>query len=235
MDANFSLEDYECGLEGATKMLRALLARYFERMKEVIERQMREEQIRELNQQLERRSAELEASNKELEAFAYSISHDLRAPLRHMVGFSELLQQHAVTALDEKSRWYTTTILDAAKRMGALIDDLEASLARADLDIAAAYEELAPAALGRFGGLLREEFGRVRAQVLAIKQIDALMDRDPTLQRSIELRNPYVDPVNLLQVDLLRRWRESGRQDRDLFEGLLACTAGIAEGLQSTG
>ena len=92
--------------------------------KEVIERRRREEQIRELNQQLERRSAELEASNKELEAFAYSISHDLRAPLRHMVGFSELLRQHAATALDEKSRRYTTTILDAAKRMGALIDDL---------------------------------------------------------------------------------------------------------------
>jgi signal transduction histidine kinase len=92
--------------------------------KEVIERQMREEQIRELNQQLERRSAELETSNKELEAFAYSISHDLRSPLRHIVGFAELLQQHTVTALDEKSRRYTTTILDAAKRMGALIDDL---------------------------------------------------------------------------------------------------------------
>ncbi len=72
--------------------------------KEVIERRTREEQIRELNQQLERRSAELEASNKELEAFAYSISHDLRAPLRHMVGFAELLRQHAATALDEKSR-----------------------------------------------------------------------------------------------------------------------------------
>jgi light-regulated signal transduction histidine kinase (bacteriophytochrome) len=92
--------------------------------KELIERRMREEEIRELNQQLEGRSAELEASNKELEAFAYSISHDLRAPVRHMVGFAELLGQHASTALDEKSRRYTTSILDAAKRMGALIDDL---------------------------------------------------------------------------------------------------------------
>ena len=72
-------------------------------------------------------------------------------------------------------------------------------------------------------------------QVLSIKQTDALLDKDPTLQRSIELRNPYVDPINLLQVDLLRRWRETDRQDRDLFESLLACTAGIAEGLQSTG
>jgi phosphoenolpyruvate carboxylase len=116
-----------------------------------------------------------------------------------------------------------------------LIDELETSLARADLDIAAAYEELAPASQARFGVKLRDEFAVVRDQVLAIKQTQFLLDRDQTMQRSIELRNPYVDPINLLQVDLLRRWRESGRQDRDLFESLLACTAGIAEGLQSTG
>jgi phosphoenolpyruvate carboxylase len=116
-----------------------------------------------------------------------------------------------------------------------LIDDLETSLARADLEIAAAYETLAPASQANFPAKLREEFALVRDQVLAVKQITALLDRDQTLQRSIELRNPYVDPINLLQVDLLRRWRESGRQDRDLFESLLACTAGIAEGLQSTG
>ncbi len=54
------------------------------------------------------------------------------------------------------------------------------------------------------------EFELVRQQVLEIKQISALLDRDATLQRAIELRNPYVDPINLLQVDLLRRWRETG-------------------------
>jgi phosphoenolpyruvate carboxylase len=118
---------------------------------------------------------------------------------------------------------------------GALIDDLEASLARADLDIGAAYEDLAPASQAHFGARLRAEYALVREQVLAIKQVQFLLDRDQTMQRSIELRNPYVDPINLLQVDLLRRWRETGRQDRDLFEALLACTAGIAEGLQSTG
>ncbi|HEU4779257.1 MAG TPA: phosphoenolpyruvate carboxylase [Steroidobacteraceae bacterium] len=116
-----------------------------------------------------------------------------------------------------------------------LIDDLEASLSRADLDIAAAYEDLADARQRHFGVKLRAEFSLVVEQVLAIKQTRALLDRDQTMQRSIELRNPYVDPVNLLQVDLLRRWRETGRQDRDLFESLLACIAGIAEGLQSTG
>jgi phosphoenolpyruvate carboxylase len=117
----------------------------------------------------------------------------------------------------------------------ALIDDLEMALARADLPIAAAYEELAEDRHRHFGVKLREDFGQVVEQVLAIKQISTLLDRDPTLQRSIELRNPYVDPINLLQVDLLRRWRETGRNDRDLFESLLACIAGIAEGLQSTG
>jgi PAS domain S-box-containing protein len=91
---------------------------------DVTDRKRREEEIRKLNQELGKRSGELEASNKELEAFAYSVSHDLRAPLRHMVGFTELLQKHASSALDDKSRRYMTTILDSANRMGNLIDDL---------------------------------------------------------------------------------------------------------------
>jgi PAS domain S-box-containing protein len=70
------------------------------------------------------RAAELEAANKELESFAYSVSHDLRAPLRHMAGYSELLQRQASSLLDEKSQRFIQTILDSAKRMGNLIDDL---------------------------------------------------------------------------------------------------------------
>jgi signal transduction histidine kinase len=80
-------------------------------------------EIRTLNHDLETRSRELEASNKELEAFAYSISHDLRAPLRHMVGYAELLQKHE-SSMDGTGREYMTSILDSAKRMGTLIDDL---------------------------------------------------------------------------------------------------------------
>jgi phosphoenolpyruvate carboxylase len=68
-----------------------------------------------------------------------------------------------------------------------------------------------------------------------VKGCQALLDSDPTLQRSIQLRNPYVDPMNLMQVDLLQRWRAHDRQDRDLFEALLASISGIAQGLQSTG
>jgi phosphoenolpyruvate carboxylase len=138
-------------------------------------------------------------------------------------------------AIDELGIEAARAAYDGWSFFSVLIDDVEASLARADLEIAGAYDELAPASQKRFATAVREEFGLVCEQVLAIKQTAALVDRDPTLQRAIELRNPYVDPINLLQVDLLRRWRESGRQDRDLFEGLLASIAGIAEGLQSTG
>jgi signal transduction histidine kinase len=91
---------------------------------ELEERRHREDAIRELNQELGKRAAELEATNKELESFAYSVSHDLRAPLRHVVGYSELLQRQASSLLDEKSQRFIRTILDSAKRMGNLIDDL---------------------------------------------------------------------------------------------------------------
>jgi PAS domain S-box-containing protein len=91
---------------------------------DITQRKRGEEEVRKLNQELGKRTVELEAINKELEAFAYSISHDLRAPLRHMVGFTELLQKNASSVVDEKGRRYMSTILEAAKRMGALIDDL---------------------------------------------------------------------------------------------------------------
>jgi PAS domain S-box-containing protein len=91
---------------------------------DITERKRGEEEVRKLNQELGQRTTELETINKELEAFAYSISHDLRAPLRHMVGFAELLQKNAASILDEKGRRYVMMILESAKRMGILIDDL---------------------------------------------------------------------------------------------------------------
>jgi len=91
---------------------------------DITERKRREEEIRALNEELGKRTTDLEAINKELEAFAYSISHDLRAPLRHMVGFTELLQKSADSILNEKSRRYVGILLESAKKMGNLIDDL---------------------------------------------------------------------------------------------------------------
>lgn len=83
-----------------------------------------ENEIEELNQALRQRAAELEASNKELEAFAYSVSHDLRAPLRSMAGFSEALLEDYGSQLDEQGKQYLTWIRESGELMGQLVDDL---------------------------------------------------------------------------------------------------------------
>jgi phosphoenolpyruvate carboxylase len=116
-----------------------------------------------------------------------------------------------------------------------LLDDVETMLARVDLDIAHHYDALAPEGLRRFAASIRAEYLSACQRILAIKDNRALLDSDPTMQRSIRLRNPYVDPMNLMQVDLLKRWRARGREDRDLFEALLVSVGGIAQGLQASG
>jgi light-regulated signal transduction histidine kinase (bacteriophytochrome) len=93
-------------------------------LKEVAERRKAEAEIKVLNGDLEYHILQLETANKELESFSYSVSHDLRAPLRHIIGYVELLQKNVSSVLDEKSQRYLMTISDSAKRMGNLIDDL---------------------------------------------------------------------------------------------------------------
>ncbi|WP_427852637.1 sensor histidine kinase [Stenotrophomonas acidaminiphila] len=80
--------------------------------------------VEELNRQLEGKVEQMAEVNRELEAFSYSVSHDLRAPLRHVAGFSDKLARHLGEDADERSRHYLQVIGDSARRMAALIDDL---------------------------------------------------------------------------------------------------------------
>ncbi|HKQ81920.1 MAG TPA: phosphoenolpyruvate carboxylase [Steroidobacteraceae bacterium] len=115
---------------------------------------------------------------------------------------------------------------------GGLIDTVELALARADLDIAKFYHELVDPSLQKFVEVLRAEYELARLHVLQLTGCGDLLDHSPTQQRSILLRGPYIDPMHLVQVDLLKRWRASGRDDRQLFTALLASVNGIGRGLQ---
>jgi len=116
-----------------------------------------------------------------------------------------------------------------------LLDDVEAMLARTDLDIAAHYDALASDELRLQAEPIREEYALTVRHVLQLRGSARLLDSDPTLQRSIKLRNPYIDPMHLMQVDLLKRWRATARADQALFGALRATISGIAQGLQATG
>jgi light-regulated signal transduction histidine kinase (bacteriophytochrome) len=95
---------------------------------EIRERRRAEDEVSKLNAELEHRvverTSQLDAVNKELEAFSYSVAHDLRAPLRHINGFSKILQDDYCTVLDTTAQHYLKSISDAAKNMGQLVDDL---------------------------------------------------------------------------------------------------------------
>jgi signal transduction histidine kinase len=102
-----------------------------------------------LEQKVRERTNQLEAANKELEAFAYSVSHDLRAPLRHINGYASFINDSSTSTFSEKDREYLTHILDAVERMARLIDDLLAfsrisvsELRQVEIDTTALLEEI---------------------------------------------------------------------------------------------
>jgi phosphoenolpyruvate carboxylase len=138
-------------------------------------------------------------------------------------------------AVDRHGEALLAEMFDEWLFVRALLEDVEMVLAKADMPIAERYAELADEQARSVFPRIRGEFDRTVELILRLKRAEALLDHDPTLQRAIRLRNPYVDPMSLLQVDLLRRWREGDRRDDELLRALLLSVNGIAHGLQNTG
>lgn len=119
--------------------------------------------------------------------------------------------------------------------MRAMTADSEMVLAKADLGIASLYSELSGEAHTAFFPIIEKEHKLTQSLILEYSGHESLLQGDSTLQRAIMLRNPYVDPMSLMQIDLLARWRDTNREDEDLFAALLASVNGIAQALQNTG
>lgn len=116
-----------------------------------------------------------------------------------------------------------------------LVDDVEMVLAKSDLAIFERYSRLAGALHAPFHADISAEFERTRQAILDLKGEDELLTHDLRLRQSIRLRNPYVDPISLIQVDLLSRWRATECKDDALLHALIATVNGIAAGIQNTG
>ena len=124
---------------------------------------------------------------------------------------------------------------------GALLDNAQMSLLKADMGIASLYSTLAPdqELAGRVFARIEAEFTRSREMVLLVSGYTQLMQNEPVVQRSIHLRNPYVDPLNMIQVEMLRRLRAlddaQNAEAEALREVIVLTINGIAAGLRNTG
>jgi phosphoenolpyruvate carboxylase len=117
----------------------------------------------------------------------------------------------------------------------AMINDVEMVLGKSELGLGRQYSGLALPDQQHFFDRIETEFELATRRILELKSLDRLLDDQRVLQRNIRLRNPYVDPIHLLQIDLLRRWREGNRENDELLEALKATVKGIALGIQNTG
>jgi phosphoenolpyruvate carboxylase len=140
-------------------------------------------------------------------------------------GLQQVIERFGVGAIRHMKAWPI---------FANLLSDVEMVLAKADMTIASRYAALSSVGEQIFPRI-KEEFLRTERYVNEILEQDELLSRDATLQRSIRLRNPYVDPMSLLQISLLRAWRQSEYQDTALEKALLTTVQGIARGLQNTG
>jgi phosphoenolpyruvate carboxylase len=119
--------------------------------------------------------------------------------------------------------------------MRTLLGDVEMVMAKADLDVAERYVELAGEVGKELFPEIRAEFQRTRKLVCTVLEIDELLANEPWLARAIRLRNPYIDPMSMVQIQLLKEWREGDRKDAALERALFTTVKGIARGLMNTG
>ncbi|MBT4612132.1 MAG: phosphoenolpyruvate carboxylase, partial [Gemmatimonadetes bacterium] len=119
--------------------------------------------------------------------------------------------------------------------LSGLLSDVETDLASADLEIASAYARLTGQDTHPIFRQIEKAHEQTVQIILELKCADELLEHDDVLRRSIRLRNPYIDPISLLQVDLLRQWRAGDHQDDDLLGLLVGTVHGISQGLQNTG
>lgn len=142
-------------------------------------------------------------------------------------GLTHGIETHGLESMQEMGRHWPF--------FRSMLDDVAMALAKSDQAIFERYSQLADGAHTALFPGIAAEYARARSALLAILGHDQLLQDDLRLRQSIRLRNPYVDPLSLLQVDLLRRWREGGREDDALLRALLSTVNGIAAGIQNTG
>jgi len=115
------------------------------------------------------------------------------------------------------------------------LDDVAMVLSKGDLNIAELFSRLAGPLHEAFFPRIVEELALTKRWVKSLTGQQSLLQHDPRLALSIRLRNPYIDPISVLQVDLLERWRATGGEDEDLLRALVACVNGVSQGVQNTG
>ncbi len=115
------------------------------------------------------------------------------------------------------------------------LDDISMVLAKGDLSIAEMFSRMAGDLHGEFFPRIQREHALTLHWVLRLTGDEWLLQHDQRLALSIRLRNPYIDPISVLQADLLRRWREAGREDDTLLRALVASINGVSQGVQNTG
>ena len=142
-------------------------------------------------------------------------------------GLQAAIDKHGLEALRHAAQEWPV--------LRTLIGDVEMVMAKADFGIAARYAKLAGKVGESLFPVLSAAFENTRSLVCAVRGTRQLLEREPWLARAIRLRNPYIDPMSLTQIELLKEWRAGKRKDTGLEQALFTTVKGIARGLMNTG